>query len=30
MAAFERGRILARLGQLVLEQADELALLEAP
>jgi aldehyde dehydrogenase (NAD+) len=29
MAAFERGRILARLGQLVLEQADRLALLEA-
>jgi len=29
MPAFERGRILARLGQLVLERADALALLEA-
>lgn len=29
MPAFERGRILARLGQLVLEQADALAALEA-
>jgi aldehyde dehydrogenase (NAD+) len=29
MPAFERGRILARLGQLVLEQAEELAMLEA-
>jgi aldehyde dehydrogenase (NAD+) len=29
MAAFERGRILARLGQLILEQVDQLALLEA-
>jgi aldehyde dehydrogenase (NAD+) len=29
MPAFERGRILARLGQLVLEQADALATLEA-
>ena len=29
MPAFERGRILARLGQLVLEQVDAFALLEA-
>jgi aldehyde dehydrogenase (NAD+) len=29
MPAFERGRILARLGQLVLERVDELAMLEA-
>ena len=29
MPAFERGRVLARLGQLVLEKADELAALEA-
>jgi len=29
MPAFERGRVLARLGQLVLERADELAALEA-
>jgi aldehyde dehydrogenase (NAD+) len=29
MPAFERGRTLARLGQLVLEEVDELALLEA-
>ena len=29
MPAFERGRILARLGQLVLAQADDLAMLEA-
>ncbi len=29
MSAVERGRILTRIGQLVLEQADELALLEA-
>ena len=29
MPAFERGRILARLGQLVLAQVDELAMLEA-
>jgi aldehyde dehydrogenase (NAD+) len=29
MPAFERGRVLARLGQLVLERADELTMLEA-
>jgi aldehyde dehydrogenase (NAD+) len=29
MPAFERGRVLARLGQLVLDNADELAALEA-
>jgi len=29
MSALERGRILTRIGQLVLEQADDLALLEA-
>ena len=29
MPAFERGRILARLGQLVLAQVDDLAMLEA-
>jgi len=29
MSAVERGRVLTRIGQLVLEQADELALLEA-
>ena len=29
MPAFERGRVLARLGQLVLDKADELAALEA-
>ena len=29
MANFERGRILARIGTLVLENADELAQLEA-
>ncbi len=29
MSAVERGRILTRIGQLVLEQADDLALLEA-